>query len=116
MTYDFIVNVVLVIISVVFVEGLTELVVKSSVFSGFREWASRKGGLIQKLIACGYCFSVWASLPPAAFLAAITTGSVAFKVLSFFGYVVILHRSSNYLHNFNDKHLDKYYSKEKETK
>lgn len=97
---------------VVFTEAVTELLTKSLIFSGIREKIVGKGGFLASLISCGYCTSVWVSLAPSLFFVSImhNLNYVQFLGLWFF-IAIVVHRSSNYLHNFNDKWLDKFYSK-----
>ncbi len=105
---SFIVFLVL-LLSPVFVEGVTELVCKSQIFSGFREWVSLRSPPLKALIGCGYCASVWVAVLPAAWAAYIVSPSWCFRIPLFVFLTIVFHRLSNYLHNFNDKHLDKYY-------
>lgn len=97
--------VVLALVSVVFVEGLTELLVKSKIFGPFREYLAKKSIFLGEMISCGHCASVWVSSLP-AIVFSFYLGPLVFVPL-----VVVFHRLSNYLHNINDKFLDKYYSK-----
>ncbi len=93
------------------VEATTELLVKSIIFAKFRERLILKGGLLKELISCGYCSSVWVAMLPALLLSGLQDWFhplVAFPVM-----VLCLHRSSNFIHNFNDKWLDKFYSKKR---
>lgn len=100
---------VVLLLSVVFVEGLTELVRKASILD-------RPRGLVTKipffdaLLSCGYCTSVWAAALPASLVFLVGAGLLLYEqLLLFVFFTVVLHRLANYLHNFNDKHLDKYY-------
>ena len=102
---------VLFFLTVIFVEGITELVVKSEIFSGARGKISNKSEFFSKVVSCGYCFSVWA-----AFLPSLVASLYLFSPLKIEFYIcfmfllIVLHRTSNMLHNFNDKHLDKFYN------
>jgi len=94
--------------SIVFVEGTTELLCKSLIFTSFRKWASKKHPFLKDLIGCGYCTSVWVAIAPAIYLSfVVLPGELSFPL--FIPAVVFYHRMSNYLHNFCDKHLDKFY-------
>lgn len=95
-------------LSVVLVELLTELIVKSEIAKPLRKKIKGINSWFRELFSCGYCMSVWV-----AFGVAILTG-VSYSFTGVFPVDVgitafILHRFSNYLHNFNDKWLDKYY-------
>lgn len=93
--------------AIVLTELLTELIVKSVLFRPIRKYVS-KNEWLHELFSCGYCMSVWMS-----FGVVFTIGeSYDFTGVSIFDLgltALIVHRLSNYLHNFNDKILDKYY-------
>ena len=93
--------------AIILTELLTELVVKSVIFKPVRKYVSRNAWL-NELFHCGYCLSVWVS----AGVVFIIGESYDFTGVSIFDLgltALIVHRLSNYLHNFNDKALDKYY-------
>ena len=97
------------ILSVVFVEGLTELARKAAIFDVPRRIIT-KIGFFDSLLGCGYCTSVWAAMLPASLAFVFAAHLFLYEqILLFVFMTVVLHRLSNYLHNFNDKHLDKYY-------
>jgi hypothetical protein len=93
------------ILSVVFVEAVTEILTKSELFKPVRKFFfdrrdSRLFGKIHELIDCGYCTSVWIGF---------LTAFVMFHDLDFISkYVdwffigIILHRLSNLLHSVID--------------
>jgi len=103
---------------VVATEGVTELLVKSEIFQNIRSFVIRIP-IFGEAIKCGYCASVWvAAIPATLLLLAETPLDSYFDVFPNFLWwakviiiLVFFHRASNYLHNFNDKWLDKYYSK-----
>ncbi len=98
------------ILMVVAVEAMTGLLVMSLFFSRFRDWFASRNTFCEELISCGYCTSVWVAFLPAIFLSCVQVWISPF--IAFFIFWLALHRMSNYLHNFNDKWLDKRYSKE----
>jgi hypothetical protein len=102
---------VLVLLSALFVEGFTELLCKSKIFNPLRERLSRTSNFIAEMLSCAYCASVWVSLVPSFLLAAYKgfSGSFLGCLIIFPFLLVIIHRLANYIHNFNDKFLDKYY-------
>lgn len=101
--------VLLLVLSVVFVEGLTELVRKASIFDRPRALV-RRIGFVDALLSCGYCTSVWAAMVPSMLVFIVAAHLYLYEqVLLFAFFTITFHRLSNYLHNFNDKHLDKYY-------
>jgi hypothetical protein len=100
---------VLFILSVVFVEALTELFVKSLIFSRLREFVKSKNDFVKDILSCGYCTSVWVSLFPALYLSHVQTFCA--PLVGFLLFWVSLHRLANYLHNINDKYFDKFYAK-----
>ena len=97
--------------SVVFVEGATELVCKSSIFLGIRTKLSALHPLIKQLLGCGYCTSVWMSVVPAGLFAFKVASTIAMMPIMFMLFLVVIHRLSNFVHNVNDKHFDKLYDK-----
>lgn len=94
------------LLSVVCTEALTEIVVKSVLFSWPRAKLENIVG-INKAISCPHCFSVWA----AAFVVILVFFSFGPHIPWYsLGLVVLLvHRLSNYLHMFVDRVLDKFY-------
>lgn len=92
-----------------FVEGATELVCKSLIFSRFRDFLSNKSSFLRDLVGCGYCTSVWVALFPSLYISYLFFVGWLLTVPLFIFLVVVIHRLSNYIHNINDKHLDKYY-------
>lgn len=103
-------------------EGLTELITKSKFFSFFRDFFARRAAqdkkvsnFINSILECPYCSSVWVScfLIVLIYIGSIA-GSIRFYLTGFifvdlFVLLILAHRGSNYLHNFVDRHLDKYY-------
>ncbi len=98
------------LLSVVAVEAMTGLLTVSLFFSGFRDWFSSRGEFFEELISCGYCTSVWVAILPAVFLSCFQVWIS--PLVAFLIFWLALHRMANYLHGFNDKWLDKRYSKE----
>jgi hypothetical protein len=105
----------LIALSVVFVEGATELVCKSSIFKPFRKSVSALSPFFKELLSCGYCTSFWVATAPAAFLAFRLAGSFVSFGFIFLFMVVVLQRLSNFTHNISDKHFDKYYANNKDS-
>lgn len=90
-------------LSILAVEAATELIVKSEIFRPLVNRLKNAGPFMEKLLSCGFCTSVWVSMPPALVFAGLTS-----PVLVIF-WLLVFHRGSNYLHNINDKYFDKYY-------
>jgi hypothetical protein len=96
------------IFAVILTELLTELVIKSVLFRPIRERIKGLGSWFKEFFSCGYCFSVWAAYGVVLLLQLTYDFTGWFWLdLSLMGFIV--HRLSNFLHNFNDKYLDKYY-------
>lgn len=95
--------------AIVLTELLTELIVKSVLFKPLRTRLQGINAWFQELFSCGYCVSVWVSAG-----VVFTTGtSYDFTGINLVDWgltSLIVHRLSNYLHNFNDCWLDKYYN------
>lgn len=96
------------ILGVILTELLTELAIKSVIFKPIRERIKNLSPWFKELFSCGYCFSVWAAFGVATLLQ-LSYPLTEIFVLDLILTALVLHRSSNYLHNFNDKWLDKYY-------
>ncbi len=97
------------LLCVVVVEALSELIVKSGILSKPREFVKQQSEFVKELISCGYCTSVWVSIIPAIYLVTqVNINPLAAFLIIWFS----LHRLANYLHNINDKHFDKFYSKD----
>jgi hypothetical protein len=99
--------------AVLLTELLTELVIKSVLFKPlrkklpnffipFHEW-------VKELLGCGYCFSVWVAFG-VAFLLQVAYDLTGWYPVDLALTALVIHRVSNYLHNFNDCWLDKYYN------
>jgi len=97
--------------SVVFVEGATELVCKSSIFFGIRAKLSALHPFVKELLGCGYCTSFWTASIPAGFFAFKLAETLPMMPVWFLFFVVIIQRLANFLHNTSDKHFDKFYDK-----
>lgn len=96
------------IFAVLLTELLTELVIKSEITKPARDFIKSKGSWLETLFSCGYCFSVWAAFG-VAFLLGLAYNLTGWYWVDLTLTSLLIHRLSNYLHNFNDKFLDKYY-------
>jgi len=97
-----------IICAVLLTEALTELIIKSEIVRPLRDLIKSKGSWLGELFSCGYCFSVWAALG-IVFLTNTRLPLTENYWLDLTLMVFMVHRLSNYLHNFCDKWLDKYY-------
>lgn len=91
------------VLAVIFTEAVTELVVKSEIFSPIREFffnrrENRIFKFIHDLLDCGYCFSVWAATLSCILLFVFNNNFTMFLVVS-----VVLHRLSNVIHFIIDR-------------
>lgn len=93
--------------AIILTELLTELIVKSVLFKPVRKYVSKNEWLYE-LFHCGYCMSVWAAFG-VVFTLGTTYDFTGISLVDWGLTSLIVHRLSNYLHNFNDKWLDKYY-------
>ncbi len=94
--------------AVLLTELLTELVIKSEITRPARDFIKSKGSWLKTFFSCGYCFSVWTAFG-VAFLLGLAYNLTGQYWVDFTLTSLLIHRLSNYLHNFNDKILDKYY-------
>jgi len=97
------------LMAIVLVEALTELVIKSVLFKPLRTFLGSKSVWLKELFSCGYCFSVWGAAAVVLVLGLpyTLTGN---WFIDFGVTFLVVHRLSNYLHNFVDCWLDKYYN------
>ncbi len=93
---------------IILTELTTELIIKSEIFKPVRNLIFKLGDWFTKLFSCGYCFSVWAAAA-VVFLTNTSYPLTSNHWLDLGLMALVVHRLSNYLHNFNDKFLDKYY-------
>ncbi len=94
--------------AVLLTELLTELVIKSEITKPARDFIKSRGSWLETLFSCGYCFSVWTAFG-VAFLLGLAYNLTGWYWVDLTLTSLLIHRLSNYLHNFNDKILDKYY-------
>ena len=94
--------------AIVLTELLTELIVKSVLFKPVRKCVSKSEWLYE-LFHCGYCMSVWVSAG-VVFTIGTSYDFTGINLVDWGLTSLIVHRLSNYLHNFNDCWLDKYYN------
>jgi len=94
-----------IIMAVIFIEALTELVVKSEFFHPVRKWFFKIDNkvckFIHEILDCGYCFSVWASIFTIGMFSMLDNIYVIYFI-----YIIVLHRLSNLFHFLVDR-LDK---------
>lgn len=95
--------------AVVLTELLTEFVIKSVIFRPARDQIKKLGAWFAELFSCGYCFSVWSAYG-VVFLLDLSYNFTGWHYVNLTLTGLIVHRLSNYLHNFNDCWLDKYYN------
>lgn len=97
------------ILSVILTELLTELLVKSVIFKPIRARIKGINNWFKELFSCGYCMSIWLAFGVVLLVqpvySLVGTLWIDLPLIAF-----VVHRLSNYLHNFNDRWLDKYYS------
>lgn len=91
------------VLAIIFTEAITELVVKSEIFSPIREFFFNKREnkifkFIHDLLDCGYCFSVWSAFLAFIMLFVFNNNITMFLVVS-----VVLHRLSNITHFIIDR-------------
>jgi hypothetical protein len=94
--------------AIILTELLTELIVKSVLFRPLRAKIKGINDWFHELFSCGYCMSVWVSAG-VVFTIGTSYDFTGISVVDVGLTALIVHRLSNYLHNFNDKFLDKYY-------
>ena len=101
------------LVAIVVVEAVVELVMTGSIFDKPLTWVHNTfpNSFISKLLACGYCFSVWV----AASLAWTLPGHLTkWTVLDIVLKTFFLHRMANYLHDTQKKILQRFVSESPE--
>ena len=91
---------------IVLTETLTELIVKSEILSPFRKFffdrkANKLFNKIHELLDCGYCTSVWIGWFFGILL--FREHILINEYVDWFFVGLLLHRASNFLHNFYDR-------------
>lgn len=92
------------------VETITEVTIKSLIFKPLRLRISEISNRFKELLSCGYCFSFWVSFFTVLIFSSLKPEIVENDFLNFVVTVLIVQRLSNFIHNFNDCWLDKYYN------
>lgn len=91
-----------VVAAIITTEAITEIVVKSELFEPVRKLLFESKykilNFIHKILDCGYCFSVWASLITVLALFIINNIIIDFLIV-----VIVVHRLSNLVHSILDK-------------
>ena len=83
------------VLVIIMVEAVTEIIISSEIFLGIRNWFAKRSSFFQKLLSCGYCFSVWV----AASVAWVLPGDVTtYPYLDIIIKIFVVHRLSNVLH------------------
>jgi len=95
--------------SAVFVEGVTEVILKSKLFEPLVNTLKERNNFFLQLLSCGFCFSMWPSMLISLILILYLGGDLILYFPKFVFFSVVIQRLSNYIHNFNDKYLDKFY-------
>ena len=83
------------ILSIIAIESIVEIIVSSELFMSFRNMMYKVSSKIGTLFSCGYCLSVWISVPFSLFLIINISGIYILDVLI---KIFILSRLSNIFH------------------
>lgn len=95
-------TIVLWLMAIIAVEAITEIIVSSEFFFKARTLISKCSNFFGKLFTCGYCMSVWVSVPIAFFIPTSLTGNFCFDfVIKLF----FLHRASNLFHELASRYF-----------
>lgn len=90
-------------------EAIVELVIKSQFFSPFRRLMFKLGPLVTELFKCGYCFSVWVAMGMISVAPIVILPISEWGIVNILITLLVIHRTSNVMHNVIDKWTDKYY-------
>ena len=85
-------------------EAITEIIISGDIFLNFRNWLAKKSTFLQKLLSCGYCFSVWI----ASATAWLAPGQIADNdIFNIIIKIFIIHRLSNVVHELFQRFFDR---------
>lgn len=95
------------IICIIVVEAITELIIKSIIFSRIRNFFISRSTFFEYLLTCGYCFSFWVSFFLIMLLISYNRLPVLIDgVLNYLFIFFIMQRGSNMLHGAIDRYFD----------
>ena len=80
------------IVAIIAVEAIVEIFMGSALFEIFRAWASKRHELLDVLMNCAWCISVWV---------AIFAFALIYIGLWWLLIPLAIHRMSNYLHDID---------------
>jgi hypothetical protein len=95
------------LLAIILTEAITEVVVKSEIFSPLRATVFHLGqdnkffDWLHNLLDCGYCFSMWSGMLIAILF--FRNSHLVSSGVDWFLYAIVLHRLSNLFHNIMDK-------------
>lgn len=93
--------------AIILTEAITEVVTKSEIFNPFRAKIFKLGerykffDWLHRLLDCGYCFSMWSGMLIAILF--FREVDLLHWSIDWFFIGVVLHRTSNILHNVIDR-------------
>ena len=94
-------SLILWVLAVIYTEAVTEILVNSMFFNGFRGLLFEINNFLSELFSCGYCMSVWVS----ATVAWTLPIGVDNKFIGFVISTFVIHRLSNLFHEFTVRWL-----------
>ncbi len=100
-------------ISIIIVEAITEVIIKSVIFNGPRNFFIKRSEFFAYLLTCGYCFSFWATVFVLCLLGIFEGLPILFdSYLNIFVLFFIIQRGSNMWHGA----IDRYFSTSKDNR
>lgn len=89
------------------VESITEVIIKSVIFTKVRNLFIKRSVFFEYLLTCGYCFSFWTSLFILILLICYNQEPhILNGVLNYFFIFFIIQRGSNMVHGAIDRYFD----------
>lgn len=102
-------------VSVVVCEGIVNIICKSYLFTGIRNFLSEKSEVLNSkivtffdyVVSCPYCLSVWVSAFLTIPIFIFTHIKLLFLPIDLLFFLVSCHTMSNKWHDFTDRYLSK---------
>ena len=93
------------LLAAIFTEALTQLAIHADILEPIRAKIRAKSNFFNKLLQCGYCFSVWTAWPAVYIVFTPIENLITPNFINIFIWTMIIHRLSNFVDDFADRYL-----------